>query len=729
MNSPYADLKIEKFSTLVNDLIGPEMPLALFTAEGSLVWTSCPTHPVDVPELLGAIAGARSSKRAATDVVLTAPSNGGSVLCRPLIANSEEDLGILSIDLPAYCSPQTLAKAGSLLDHIGRSILDEYALNLELNQMAEELGARYEELNLIYSVEEQAKKYDPESGRGVIDQLVGDCARYLDVDAVVFYICDEDFEIHHVGDQSFPVDEIWEELRQPLFRLVEENRTAIVLNHDRDRRWDGITHSRGLRVLAAPLVDVKGRIRGLLTILNRSDKPEFNNGQRRLIEVLAEQASSVLQANQDVLTGLLNRVGFEHRLGLLLPALAPGEQAHALLHVDLDRFQLVNDSAGHLAGDEILRQLATLLDAHTRNTDLVGRIGDDVFAVFLQGCAPDRAVDVVTKLLSAINGNRFWWGGKAFDLSVSVGIVPVASSRVDLWELMTLADTACSVAKERGGNGFQFYDEEDAELSRRHGQLQWVPRIKRALAENRFTLFAQPIVPVKAVPGPPHYEILLRFIDEQGEVVAPFGFIPAAERFQMMLDIDRWVVRETLRVITSADEHDWCCSINLSGQSLTTPGFLEYVREQPSQSGVSCERLCFEITETAAISNFSDAVQLITALKEDGCRFALDDFGSGLSSFGYLRNLPVDYLKIDGMFVKGMVEDPVSAEMVRCMAQLGRVVGLETVAEFVEDTRILEMLRDMQVDYAQGYGIGKPLPLDEQLMALASVKSREATYG
>ena len=713
----YPDLKLEKFARLVNDLIGAETPCVLFTKSGSLIWTSCPTHSLDVPGLLGELARMRSHSPDSSELEIHDPTYHHTVVCRELSSSTQEDLGVLSIVLEPDCDAAVVRRAKSLLSHICESLQDELDLNQELNQMAEELGARYEELNLIYSIEEQVKKYDPESGRNAIEHLVEDCAHYLEVGAVVFSICDESFEICHADDPSMAADEIWSGLEAPIMRLMEEGRAAVVLNDDKDVRWNGIPHPKGLRLLAAPVVDVKGRVRGVLAILNGRESVEFNNGQRRLMEVLAEQASTILQANQDVLTGLLNRVGFEHRLSLLLPALAGNDQAHALLQIDLDRFQLINDTAGHGAGDEILRQVATLLATHTRSTDLVARIGGDQFSVFLQGCPPDRAVDVVTKVLNAIKENRFWWEGKPFDFSVSVGIVPIASRRVDVSQLMSAAETACAAVKERGGDGFRFFDEDDTELLRRHGQAQWVPRIKTALAENRFTLYAQPIVPLQSCDAPVHYEILLRMLDEQGEIVPPFNFIPVAERFQIMCDIDRWVVTETLRIL-ARDQSEWNCSINLSGQSLTTPGFLDEVRHLIRQSGVDCGRVCFEVTETAAISNYSDALAFIKALKEEGCSFSLDDFGSGLSSFGYLKNLPVDYLKIDGMFVKEMEHDPVSAEMVRCMAQLGKAVGLRTIAEFVENRQIFQMLKDVQVDFAQGYGVGKPLPLDEQLCLL-----------
>ena len=727
----YPDLKLEKFARLVNDLIGAGTPCALFNTSGSMIWTSSPTQGLDVPGLLGALARMRSDNPDSAVLEIYDPTYCHKLICRGLSSGSEEDLGFLSIILDPACEPVVVDRARSLLRHICESLQDEFELSQELNQMAEELGARYEELNLIYSIEEQVKKYDSESGRNVIQHLVEDCARYLEVDAVIFSICDENFEIAHTCNSKMDASEIWSGLEGPIMGLVEECRAAVVLNDEQDPRWNGIPHLKGLRLLAAPLVDVKGRVRGVLAILNRRESVEFNNGQRRLIEVLAEQASAILQANQDVLTGLLNRVGFEHHLSLLLPVLESNDQTHALLQVDLDRFQLINDTAGHGAGDEILRQVATLLSAHTRSTDLVARIGGDQFAVFLQGCPPERTVELVTKLLRAIKENRFWWEGKPFDFSVSVGIVPISSRRIDVSELISSAETACAMVKERGGDGFQFFDEEDTEISRRHGQAQWVPRIRSALAENRFTLYAQPIVPIVPCDAPVHYEVLLRMLNEQGEVVPPLHFIPVAERFQFMCDIDRWVVREALRAL-ACDLGDWHCSINLSGQSLTTAGFLEEVLDLIGESGVARQRLCFEITETAAISNYSDAMVFIKALKEEGCAFSLDDFGSGLSSFGYLKNLPMDYLKIDGMFVKDMESDPVSAEMVRCMAELGRVVGLRTIAEFVENDNILHMLREARVDFAQGYGVGKPRPLDEQLCALSSAadyRQSDVTYG
>jgi EAL domain-containing protein (putative c-di-GMP-specific phosphodiesterase class I) len=338
--------------------------------------------------------------------------------------------------------------------------------------------------------------------------------------------------------------------------------------------------------------------------------------------------------------------------------------------------------------------------------------------VILQSCYIDEARQVAEDLRRVIKDFRFTWEEKTFALGVSIGLVPITADCGSLSEILSAADAACYVAKEQGRNRIQVYQPHDTTMTQCHQEMQWVHRITRALAEERFCLYYQTIAPLAMHHrGEIHGEILIRMVDEQGELVSPMTFIPAAERYHLMPAIDRWVIRTALAVMAqtqkampphTAQRH---FTINLSGQSLGDDQFLEFVIEQLQQNHIAAGQVCFEITETAAIANLADAVRCMTTLRESGCRFALDDFGSGLSSFTYLKQLPVDYLKIDGSFVKGMLEDPIDCAMVASINQIGHIMGIQTIAEFVENDAILAKLKELGVDYAQGYGIAKPVPL------------------
>ncbi len=430
---------------------------------------------------------------------------------------------------------------------------------------------------------------------------------------------------------------------------------------------------------------------------------------------LAEQLSH--QASHDALTGLINRREFERRAGRLLNTIRQDKDEHALCYLDLDQFKIVNDTCGHNAGDELLRQLAKVLQDEVRSRDTLARLGGDEFAILMEHCSLEPAQRVATSLQNAIHDFQFAWKGQSFRVGVSIGLVAITEEIPNLTELLKQADAACYMAKDLGRGRIHVYHPEDAELAQRHGEMQWVVRIPRALEEKRFCLYAQAIVPLDGSDDV-HYELLIRMRDEQGKIIPPGAFLSAAERYNLMTQLDRWVVEEALTSLARnpvfLGQINFI-SINLSGQSLADETFQDFVTSQFHANAIPPDKVCFEITETAAISNLSTATTFISTLKEFGCCFALDDFGSGLSSFGYLKNLPVDYLKIDGMFVKDIVGDPIDRAMVRSINEIGQVMGMKTIAEFVENEMIKGMLKEIGVNYAQGYGIAKPLPFDEIL--------------
>jgi diguanylate cyclase (GGDEF)-like protein/PAS domain S-box-containing protein len=422
-------------------------------------------------------------------------------------------------------------------------------------------------------------------------------------------------------------------------------------------------------------------------------------------------------ASHDLLTGLANRREFERRAERLLATVKLDKNEHALCFMDLDQFKVINDTCGHSAGDEMLRQLGSVLQTVVRHRDTLARLGGDEFGVLMEHCSLDDAHRVAASLQKAIQDYQFLWEGRNFKIGVSLGLVPISANTTDLTQLLKEADVACYMAKDSGRNRIHVYHADDTEIAQRQGEMLWVTRINQAIEEDRFCLYAQPIVPLDGS-SENHYELLLRMIDNDGKTIPPGAFLPAAERYNLILKLDYWVVENTFKFLVDNprfQKHINFCSINLSGQSLADQDFLEFIIKQLITSEIPGEKLCFEITETAAISNLTEAMNFISTLKDMNCRFALDDFGSGLSSFAYLKNLPVDYLKIDGMFVKDIVDDPMDHAMVKSINEIGHVMGMETIAEFVENEVIMGMLKEIGVNYVQGYIIGRPMPFDELL--------------
>ena len=470
---------------------------------------------------------------------------------------------------------------------------------------------------------------------------------------------------------------------------------------------NGDEHS--VEQISAPIRDRSGSINGVVTVLR--DVSTERNLKRQLY----------WQATHDDLTGLANRSSFEARLTEAIESARLYHEEYALLYMDLDQFKVVNDTCGHVAGDELLRQLASLLKKNLRGADTLARLGGDEFGILLDRCPLNDAVSIAQSLKESIRDYRFGWENKTFEVGACIGVVAVNSTSASREHLMSAADVACYAAKDLGRNRVHLYEGAEGDLSQRHGEMHWVTRISEALQGDRFVLYKQDIVGIRDGQDEVHQEILLRMLDDDGKIVPPGAFIPAAERYNLMPAIDRWVIRNLFTIYaeqiqrSSARQNrapgQQIYTINLSGNSINDTDFLKFVREQILRHNLPAENFCFEITETSAITNLSSATDFIHELKQLGCLFALDDFGSGLSSFGYLKNLPVDFLKIDGQFVKDIVDDPIDAEMVRSINEIGHVMGMRTIAEFVENDAILAKLKDIGVDYAQGYGIAKPEPL------------------
>jgi len=459
---------------------------------------------------------------------------------------------------------------------------------------------------------------------------------------------------------------------------------------------------RSIELNVSPLRDEAGELAG--TVIALRDVTDLRGLTRQM----------TYQASHDALTGLVNRREFERRLGEMLEDAHGGGPRHVLCYLDLDRFKAVNDECGHTAGDSMLREVAGLIKDAVRDSDTVGRLGGDEFGILLAGCPLEKARQIADDVVRTIGDYRFVWKDKIFTIGVSVGLVEISRESGSLEDLIGAADSACYVAKRQGGH-VHVYSARDEAAARSRGEIQWLQRLQAALRDGRFELHAQPIVAVDDRSGSgPGLEVLLRLRDDAGAAATPAEFMVAAERYRLMPHVDRWVVQTALAafargVLKLPPGRSLC--INLSGQTLGDSSFLEFVVECLDRTGVTPDRVCFEVTENSVITNIEHARRFIGVLHGMGCQFALDDFGRGLSSFANLKNLQLDYLKIDGYFIRNLASDSVNQAMVTAMIKLARSLNFQVIAEHVEDPAALDSARRMGVDYLQGYQMGRPQPL------------------
>jgi diguanylate cyclase (GGDEF)-like protein len=455
---------------------------------------------------------------------------------------------------------------------------------------------------------------------------------------------------------------------------------------------------------------------GAAMVLQGGDEPIMDRAQYSMLQGLHQQL--LHQSTHDQLTGLMSRREFGKLLDDVLSLAKEDKSRHALCFIDLDQFKVINNACGYEGGDQLLKEISALLSEQIKDNWVLARLGSDEFGLLLKNCALDDALDFVEELTEVINDYRLHWQSKRLSIGCSVGLVPISHRSEAASELLQAAESSCGVAKEMGGNRTQLYNESHTGLSQRRKAMKWAVEIDRILDEDTLYLRCQRIMPINAGHGAKdHYEILLGVWDLNGGDISTPEFIEAAERYKRMPDVDRWVIKNSFRWIVeqhqSLSDRIDMFSINLSGRSLNDESFLAFLLEQIRVSQVPVQKITFEVTETTGVANISDAIDFINAVKETGCLFSLDDFGTGMSSYAYLKNLPVDYLKIDGAFVKDMVNNPSDYAVVKSICEIGHFMGKQVIAEFVENDEILALLKELKVDYAQGYGIEKPCHLDD----------------
>lgn len=472
-----------------------------------------------------------------------------------------------------------------------------------------------------------------------------------------------------------------------------DNIEAVLVSLGGDRFWVATSIAR---------IMVGGEERMLMVASDISE-------QRQLTELLGYQAS------HDNLTELYNRREFERHVRRALQAVSQDAPARALLYIDLDQFKLINDTSGHLAGDQLLSQLALVMSELMRPGDILARLGGDEFGVLVQDTDQDAAVALAERLRLRVEGHIYVWEHRSYTISASIGVVMLDQAGMTLREVLAQADTACYVAKDHGRNRIHVFSGQDAETIRRRGEMEWANRLRWVIEEGRLLLDYQEVHPLQpGAPGDPHIELLLRLRDEDGRIINPGAFLPAAERYGLVPQLDRWVIAEAVShfdQLHASGRAPGRCSLNLSAATLEDEGLGDYVLDLIQHHGVPPERLCFEITETEAVRNLARAVRFIERLRAVGCQVALDDFGAGMSSFGYLKNLPVDVIKIDGSFIRDLETDPMSRSIVDAITEIGHQRGLDVVAEWVDSERTIAILRGLGVDYGQGYALHRPEPV------------------
>jgi diguanylate cyclase (GGDEF)-like protein len=666
----------------------------------------------------------------------TPDKNGNKVRCVskdschihavPVCGGSGDALGLIGIVLPAKSKGKrrNSSKLEPLLCTIAESVARESDLIAELDAMANELALRYEELNLFYSVAEKEEAEQSECER-TLRELVGSCGSHLEATVAAVILPQQNIVISDSpkSDACENSSHLLQLLEREVCPWVAANRRQLVINDTEESMHATAAPSLKGKLMACPVLNELGSACGIIAVVRLDSSHDFTTGDRRLLEVVATRAEKILQLSFDALTGLMNRSEFIRTLDRAMAAAHSRGSQFCLLVMEIDHLRVVNEAFGHQAGDALLIYVAGVLrERFGADGNIVARIGGAHFAILIPKSTSDDGNAVAMNLAKAVASRPFCWRESRRNITISIGLAGMDCRTERAKPVLYAAEIACEVAGGLGTNRISVYKESDPLFLEKREDMRWVGLIQSALANDRFALYCQNIEPVDgAAPDSVSGEILLRLRNDSGDVCAPGQFMPAAERFYLMPEIDRWVVTSLFKLLSKSQDairaRRQLWSINLSGQTLSDDGFLGFVTQELQTYGIPPEQICFEITETAAVTHLDRAQRLIHSLRAIGCRFSLDDFGTGLSSFGYLKSLPLDYIKIDGSFVRDILRDNTSEAVVSSIVHLGRKLGIQVTAEWVEGDAVKEKVASLGVDFVQGSAVGGPFALDEWVRA------------
>ena len=720
---------IGKAKGLLHSLVPRAQCFCFYDVERRCVWSSDGADDYEIDNFVTDLPDEIIADTEASDTHIRRTLNSGRTLL--LLPVQNDDGGRLGMLVAVFSrnagksssfNAQMLAKIlRPAVDLIGESLI--IGRQLEMAQQREAEAEK--ELTLIYEVDE--KIHGTSRSHSGLAQLVGQSGRYLGIAYSVLLIPGKRIRVSATHSS-------WKNVNR---KVLDRYLVDHLMPRLEGKRWPAVfeipgiegedaTPDQGFQTLLTPLLDKHGNLEGVMAQLGRVHGGEFTKPERRFMAHIVRKIEYVIEQSFDAMTGLMNRSGFEAQLQESAKSLRNSDVAHQLIYFDLDNLQLVNDTFGRKAGDAVIMRFAHLLEEDLSRKAVVSRLTGDDFCILLTHADTDAALELAQTIRDKGEALRYLEGDRSLQITMSIGIADYSSHEGGVGRALTTARMACEAAKDHGRDRIEVYDEQNLSIMRRHDDMQLVAQIQQALDEDGFELLAQPIVNLKEDVPQPQYEVLLRMKDGDGEPISTSALFSAAERYKLMPQIDRWVVSSTLaRIAEHQDvitDREAVFSINLSGQSLSDDDILEFIDDELSETGVSPRTLCFEITESAAVSNLGKAQQFIDELRQRGCSISLDDFGAGLSSFAYLKNFKVDALKIDGSFIRDITDNRISESMVAAITQVAKVMELKTVAEYVESEDTRKLIGELGVDFAQGHIIGRPTPLDETLAELTEVE-------
>ncbi len=720
---------IGKAAGLLHSLVPRAQVFCYYDRQNKCVWTSDGAEDYEIDNFVADLPKEIMDTLVQSDESLRRTlSSGRTVLALPVPGENYKAAGLL-----VALFSKNDGKSSSFNPHLLESIL-EPAIDLiaeslrvaqEMSELKRDVDSARQELDFIYEVDQ---KIHGASGRhSSLAELVGRSGRYLGINYSVLLIPPKRIRISatHSSWKNVNRKILDRYIIDHLMPKLDGQRQPVIFKMSMDDT-PGSAKS-GYQALLSPLLDRQGNVEGVLAQLGRVDHSTFSKNDRRFMSHIGRKIEYVIEQSFDSMTGLMSRPGFEAQLQESFDALKSDGDTHQIIYFDLDNLQLVNDTFSRKAGDEVIMRFAGLLEADLPKSAVLSRLTGDDFCMLLTHASSETALDYANGIREKASMLRYLEGDKSLQITMSIGIAEIDRSSGREGNVLTTARMACEAAKDQGRDRIEIYDEGNRSVVRRYDDMQLVAAIQRALDEDEFELLAQPISSLTPDVTNPRFEILLRMDDGEGGRVQTSAFISAAERYRMMPQIDRWVVSTTIARLAEIHEivagQNAIFAMNLSGQSLGDADFLEFIEQEIDNSNLPDSSLCFEITESAAVSNMKKAQSFIDRLRQRGCQISLDDFGAGLSSFAYLKNFNVDTLKIDGGFIRDITKNRISESMVAAITQVAKVMQLKTVAEYVETEETRALVTRLGVDFAQGHIIGKPITLDSVLSDLAQTSS------
>ncbi len=734
LHSLDARKKIGKAQALLHSLVPRAEVFCFYDLERECLWSSDGVEDYEIDAFVADLPGELVAELGNDGEVLRRTlASGRTVIALPVHGTGDERLGMLV----ALFSKNT-GKSSSFNPHSLKNILEpaievigeSLLIGQELERAGRAAASVEQELKLVYEIDE--KIHGAKTRHSSLAQLVGQAGRFLGIHYSVLLIPSKRIRISATHSTWKGVNRkvLDRYLIDQLLPRLEGQRKPVVFQIPAvEGSGDAAEH--GYQALLSPLLDSQGNVEGILAQLGRVDRSEFTRRDRRFMTHIVRKVEYVIERSFDAMTGLMNRTGFENQLHESYKTLESAGDAHQLIYFDLDNLQLLNDTFGREAGDEVILRFSRMLEENLPKSGVLSRLAGDDFCMLLTHVDTDAALAHAHSVRDKSSALRYLQGDKSLQITVSIGIAEFSRASGSDGHALTTARMACESAKDHGRDRIEIYDEQNQSIIRRYDDMQLVSEIQQALDGKGFELLAQPIASLKGDDPSARYEVLLRMADTDGVPVSTKALFSAAERYRMMPQVDRWVVSTVIARLAEVRDlvngQDAVFSINLSGQSLGDDEILEFIEEEIDHSGLPASCLCFEITESAAVSNLVKAQAFIDRLRELGCGISLDDFGAGLSSFAYLKNFNVDMLKIDGSFIRDITDNRISESMVAAITQVAKVMKLQTVAEYVETEESRKLIAELGVDFAQGHGIGKPVAFADVLGGLARLA--ESTAG